>query len=143
MTFADLVPGDAVFIDANTFTHHFEPNPRWGPACTQLLQQIENQQFIGYTSTHVIGEVCHRLMTMEAHALWGWQLAGIGNRLRTSPTEVRKLSRFRAAVEELLQSNLHILTVTPASLLAGVALSQQVGLLTNDALIAAIMQPTA
>ena len=29
MTLGDLLPGDAVFVDANTLTHHFEPNPRW------------------------------------------------------------------------------------------------------------------
>jgi predicted nucleic acid-binding protein len=140
MTFADLLPGDAVFIDANTFTHHFEPNARWGPACTQLLQQIQSQTFVGYTSGHVIGEVSHRLMTIEAQTLWGWQIAGIGNRLRTNPAEVRKLSRFRSAVEDLVQGNLRILVVTPTALVAAVAISQQMGLLTNDALIVALMQ---
>jgi hypothetical protein len=34
MTFADLVAGDAVFVDANTLTYHFQPHPVWGPACT-------------------------------------------------------------------------------------------------------------
>jgi hypothetical protein len=38
MNFANLATGDAVFVDANTLIHHFEPHPRWGPACTQLLQ---------------------------------------------------------------------------------------------------------
>ena len=36
MTFASLAAGDAVFVDANTLTYHFEPHPRWGLACTQL-----------------------------------------------------------------------------------------------------------
>jgi hypothetical protein len=30
MTFLDLVAGDAVFLDANTFVYHFAPDPRWG-----------------------------------------------------------------------------------------------------------------
>ncbi len=140
MTFADLVTGDAVFVDANTLTYHFEPHARWGAACTQLLQQIENQQLVGYTSSHVIGEVSHRLMTIEAHTLLGWPIAGIGNRLRTHPAEVCKLGRFRAAVENLVQGHIQILTLTPALLVKGVVLSQQVGLLTNDALIVALMQ---
>ena len=140
MTFADLVTGDAVFVDANILTYHFEPHARWGPACTQILQQIENQQLVGYTSSHVIGEVSHRLMTIEAQRLLGWPVAGIGNRLRTNPTEVRKLGLFRTAVEKLLQGRLHFLTVTPVHLVTGVALSQQIGLLTNDALIVAVMQ---
>jgi predicted nucleic acid-binding protein len=139
MTFADLATGDALFVDANTLTYHFEPHPRWGPACTQLLQQIENQQLVGYTSTHVIAEVS-QLMTIEAHKLLGWQLAGIGNRLRKNPSEVRKLSLFRTSVEKLLQGKLQVLLVTPALLAVGVGLCQQVGLLTNDGLIVAVMQ---
>jgi predicted nucleic acid-binding protein len=140
MNFANLVTGNALFIDANILTYHFEPHARWGPACTQLLQRIENQQLPGYTSSQVIGEVSHRLMTIEAHRLLNWPIAGIGNRLRTNPTEVRKLRLFRTAVENLLQGRLHILTVTPAHLVSGVTLSQQIGLLTNDALIVAVMQ---
>jgi predicted nucleic acid-binding protein len=129
-----------VFVDANVLTYHFEGHARWGSACTQLLQRIENQQLAGYTSTQVIGEVSHRLMTIEAHRLFNWAVAGIGNRLRTNPTEVLKLGLFRTAVEGLLQGRLLVLTVTPAHLATGVALSQQIGLLTNDALIVAVMQ---
>lgn len=140
MTFAHLTNGDTLFIDANTLTYHFEPHPRWGPSCTQLLQRIENQQLVGYSSTHVIAEVSHRLMTIEAHKVLGWQIAGIGNRLRTNPTEVRKLALFRTSVERLLQGKLQILPVTATLLAVGVALSQQLGLLTNDGLIVAVMQ---
>jgi len=50
------------------------------------------------------------------------------------------LRLFRTAVEKLLQSKLQILMVTPALLAAGVALSQHLGLLTNDGLIVATMQ---
>src|SRR5262249_13157011 len=116
INFSHLATGDSVFVDANILTYHFEPHARWGAACTQLLQQIENQHFAGYTSSHVIGEVCHRLMTIEAHRSLGWQIGGIGNRLRTNPTEVRNLSLFRTAVEEVLQGRLHVLTVTAANL---------------------------
>ena len=140
MTFANLTTGDSVFVDANTLTYHFEPHVRWGAACTQLLQRIENQQLTGYTSSHVIAEVSHRLMTIEAHKVLGWQIAGIGNRLRTNPGEVKKLSLFRTSVEKLLQSRLQVLTVTPAHLGLAVGLCQQLGLLTNDGLIAAVMQ---
>jgi predicted nucleic acid-binding protein len=71
VNFANLAAGDAVFVDANTLTYHFEPHARWGPACTHLLQRIENQQLAGYTSSQVLGEVSHRLMTIEAHRLLG------------------------------------------------------------------------
>ena len=43
MIFADLVAGDAVFLDANTLIYHFGPHPSFGPACNQLVQRIENK----------------------------------------------------------------------------------------------------
>jgi hypothetical protein len=56
---------------------------------------------------------------------------------------VKNLSAFRQAIERILQSNLQVLTITPAMLGNAVALSQHIGLLTNDALIVAVIQPTA
>jgi predicted nucleic acid-binding protein len=140
MTFADLVAGDVVFVDANTLTYHFQPHPVWGPPCSDLLQRIENRELTGFTSTHALSEVSHRLMTIQASALFGWSFAGIGNRLRTHPAQVQKLTAFRQAIDHILQSNLQVLTVPPVLLGAAAALSQQVGLLTNDALIVAVMQ---
>ena len=71
MTFADLAAGSRVFVDANTLIYHFSPHPIFGPPCKQLLTQIENQTILGYTSTHVVGEVAHALMVVEALSLPG------------------------------------------------------------------------
>jgi predicted nucleic acid-binding protein len=140
MTFADLAAGDAVFVDANTFTYHFQPHPVWGPPCTDLLRRIENQEVAGFTSTHVLSEVSHRLMTIQANLLFGWPFAGIGNRLRTNPTEVQRLTNFRQAIDQLLQSKLQILSILPPLLATAAAVSQGFGLLTNDGMIVAVMQ---
>jgi len=140
MTFAALTTGDAVFVDANTLIHLFQPHPQWGHSCLQLIQRIDNQDLIGFTSTHVVSEVSHRLMTIEANHALGWSIAGISNRLRANPHEVQKLSLFRRAVEQIAQSRLQILTITPSVLIAGAALCQQLGLLTNDAITVALMQ---
>lgn len=127
MTFDDLVMGDQVFVDANTLTYHFQPHPVWGAACTQLLERIRNQELIGYTSTHVIAEASHRLMTLEANTAFGWPIPGIGNRLRTHPAEVQKLTLFRSAVTWLVQSNLQILIVPPSLLVTAAALVSKSG----------------
>ena len=42
MTFADLLAGEAIFLDANTLVYHFVSDPLYGAACSQLLQRIEN-----------------------------------------------------------------------------------------------------
>jgi predicted nucleic acid-binding protein len=140
MTFADLVAGDNAFVDANILTYHFQPHPVWGPACSDLLLRIENRELIGFTSNHVLSEVAHRLMTIEASALFGWPFAGIAYRLRAHPADVQRLSAFRQAIDSILQSNLRALAVAPRLVGLAAAVSQQVGLLSNDALIVAVMQ---
>jgi predicted nucleic acid-binding protein len=140
MTFADLVAGDALFVDANTFLYHSSPDPVLGPPCAQLLQRIENQELLGFTSLHLLGEVAHKMMTLEASARFGWPLAGMANRLRRHPAQVQQLTAFRLATDRLLHSRVQILPVTVPQFATALAISQQTGLLTNDALSVAIMQ---
>jgi predicted nucleic acid-binding protein len=140
MTFADLAAGDSVFLDANTFIYHFGPDPALGPPCSQLLQRIENREVTGFTSVHLLAEVVHKLMTIEASALFGWPMAGMANRLRRHPTEVQKLTAYRVALDQISQSLVQILDAPLAILQSGAAICRQTGLLINDALIVALMQ---
>lgn len=113
MIYADLPVGATVFVDASPFIHHFEPNALFGPASTDFLERIENQEIDGITTTHIISEVAHRLMTLEAMQAFGWQSAGIALRLRNHPAEVQTLIRFRQAVQEIPLFNVRILTIDP------------------------------
>src|SRR5438270_4850814 len=99
MIFADLVNGDAVFLDANTFVYHFAPDPLLRTPCGQLLQRIEKQDISGYTSTAVLSEVGHRLMTIEARTRPRWSSGKIVNRLKKNPAAVQNLVNFRVAVQ--------------------------------------------
>jgi predicted nucleic acid-binding protein len=140
MTFADIPASAAVFLDANTFVYHCTSDPLAGQSCTDLLLRCRRQELLGYTSTHVLGEVAHRLMTLEACAALKRPQAGIVSYLKKHPAEVQKLTSFRQAIEGFCQSNLQMLSVAPSHLLAGLALSQQLGLLTNDAVTVALMR---
>jgi predicted nucleic acid-binding protein len=88
MIFADLVNGDSVFLDANILIYHFGPHPQFGPACNQLVQRIEDQDLLGFTSTHIVTEVAHRLMTLEAATLAGWSSGQVTRRLRQQPATI-------------------------------------------------------
>lgn len=140
MTFADLLPGDTVFLDANTLVYHFSLDPMYCAACTGLLGQIKGLQLEGCTSTAVIGEVAHRLMTLEAMSSQGWPIAGIAQKLRKNPAVVRNLKDFRKAIQEIPTFGIRILTISPTLLDKAAAISQATGLLTNDALIVAVMR---
>jgi predicted nucleic acid-binding protein len=140
MIYADLPTGATVFLDASIFIHHFEPNALFGPASSDLLERIENKGIDGVTSTHIVSEVAHRLMTIEAMQAFGWKSAGIALRLRNHPAEVQTLKRFRQAVQEIPLFNVPVLTIDPAWLDSAAAVSQQTGLLHNDALTVAVMR---
>lgn len=66
MTFNDLPTGSAVFLDANVFVYALIAHAAFGSASTALLDHIEHQDIQGFTSADVLGEVAHRLMTIEA-----------------------------------------------------------------------------
>jgi predicted nucleic acid-binding protein len=140
MIFADLQAGDAVFLDANTLVYHFARDPVFGAACSQLLQRIENGEISGFTSTHILTESAHRLMTTEAIAVFGWPLAGIAQRLRRHPLEVQKLSAFQYAIDTIVKSQIRIIATSSAVITDAAAVSRRTGLLSNDALIVVVMQ---
>jgi predicted nucleic acid-binding protein len=117
MTFADLHVGDVVFLDANTFIYHSAPDPVLGPPCKQLLQRIENQELLGYTSLHLLPEVVHKMMTIEANAVFGWPFAGMANRLRRHPAEVQKLTAHRLTIDRIAHSRVQVLPITVALML--------------------------
>jgi predicted nucleic acid-binding protein len=139
MTFADLALGDRLFIDSNTLVYHFAADPVFGPACAGLMSRIQKQELQAFTSTHALSEAAHRTMTIEAAALFGWK-SKLLQRLKQQPAKVQQLSKLRQAVEQTPQLGIQILTVASPLIAVGAAISQQTGLLTNDALMVAVMQ---
>ena len=129
-----------MFVDANTLVYHFAADPLLGPACQRLLDRINRQEIQGLTSTDVLSDVAHRLMTQEAIRRFGWPVAGIARRLRSNPSHVQQLSDFRAAIEEVLQSGIQVLSIPPPLIATAAAVSQQFGLLSGDALVVAVMR---
>lgn len=92
MTFADMPNGSMVFIDANTFVYHFTRHPQLAGACTSFLERAARDEVVALTSTHMLSEVAHRVMTIEAITMFGWPAAGIAQRLRRHPpTDVHLL----------------------------------------------------
>jgi predicted nucleic acid-binding protein len=79
-------------------------------------------------------------MTLEAVAQFGWPAGGIAHRLQRHPDQLRQLTRFRQAVDEIPAFGIQVLPITAALVSAAAALSQQHALLSGDALIVAVMR---
>ena len=140
MTLDQVPAGAHVFVDSNILVYHFEPHPGFGLMCHRLLERIERQDIEGSTSTHLLGELAHRLMVIEAGALPGWTGGKVLNRLKQQPGVVKQLTLFQKAVESVLQSKIRVLTISPILVSTAATISRKHGLFTNDAVIIALMQ---
>ncbi len=139
MTFNDIPGGTAVFLDANVLVYATAPHPAYGAACEGLLDRIEQQGLLGFTSSAVLADVAHRLMTLEACDRFGWPAQGIANRLRRHAGEVQQLRIPRRALDEIIAARVNVLAVAGPHVSRAVDVSRQFGLLMGDALIVAIM----
>jgi predicted nucleic acid-binding protein len=129
-----------LFIDANCLVDAATSDATYGGACQRLLEDIENRVFAGCTSAHVLGDLSHRLMTIEAALLFHRPMTGIANWLRRHPAELQQLSQYRRSLDDLQAIPLPILPATGSLLSRAADVSRLYGLLTNDALIVAVMQ---
>lgn len=140
MTFPDLQTGDAVFVDANTLIYHFTNHPKYGAACTALVERIEQQEIQAFTSTHCLADVAHRIMTIEAMGRLAWPLSGLAARLKKHHAEIPTLSLFHMTTAKVGQLGIQVLPISEPLVLAATSFSQQFELLTGDALIVAVMR---
>jgi len=140
MTFDTIPAGAEIFLDANTLIYHFTNHAKYGTACTRLLERVENQDLRGYLSSHILADVSHRLMTIEAMSRLNWPVTRLAARLKRHHKEIPNLNLYRQALVKVGQMGLQVLPVTEALVLTAATLSQQFELLTGDALVVAVMQ---
>jgi hypothetical protein len=111
MTFTSIPTGTRVFLDANTLVYAAIAHQVYGTACKLLLDRVEHQDLLGFTSADALGDVAHRLMTIEACDRFGWPAQGVANRLRRHPAEVRQLV---VPAEPSMKSMPHVLMACPS-----------------------------
>jgi predicted nucleic acid-binding protein len=138
--FTAIPAGASIFLDANTLVFHFASHPTFRLACEQLLDRVARRELIGFSSAHVLTNVAHRLMTIEAMSRFGWPEAGIVRRLQKHRTETRNLDLHRQAVDAIAAFGVQIIPNTQQLVRAAAIISQQHELLSGDALIVASMQ---
>ncbi len=139
MKLDELSAGETIFLDANLLVYHLAAHPLFGATCADFIERVARKEITAFTSTHVLSEVAHHLMTYEASRKFGWK-SKIVDRLKRQPSEIQKLSVFREAIDEIPRLGIEILTIPTHLVATAAALSVQHGLLSNDALLVAAMQ---
>ena len=132
-----LPEATTVFLDANIFIYHFTGMSR---QCTAILARCEAGQLSGITGVHILAEVAHRLMAIEAVRKGLVTPGNTAAKLRARPEIVRTLGEYQASIDTLLAIGIQILPLTPEDLAASAVIRRTVGLLTNDSLSVAMLQ---
>jgi predicted nucleic acid-binding protein len=87
-----------------------------------------------------LAEACHKVMLAEAKKRFGLDLAGLVRVLQNRPSLIRQLTDSLGVVEHVQGMGIRVEPVSVAVLAQGRKVSRDVGLLTNDATMIAMMR---
>jgi predicted nucleic acid-binding protein len=136
----DLPENSACFVDANILYYHFVSTPLLSDPCTTFLEWAATGNVKVCTSLHILSETVHKVMLAEVEGRFGRNRAGLVNWLQHNRHRISELSRFQQAAADLARMGLCVLPTETTDLVEASILSAQLGLLTNDALIVALMR---
>jgi predicted nucleic acid-binding protein len=137
---ADIPSRTQVFIDTNIFVLYYGNTPTLKAICQQFLERTTRQELQGYTSVTVVAETIHRIMVTEAAAELALSSRETVEYLQKHPNYVRKLTKHTQVASDIYHMGINILPVTYKHLHGMKRIQTEYGLLTNDALIAAVMK---
>ena len=98
MQLEDVPDGEQIFVDANILIYHFSGI---SSTCRTFLQRCESKQVEAFTGAHILLEVAHRLMMLEAlhkGLITGGQLA---RRLKEQPEIVKSLREYNRSIRQV------------------------------------------
>jgi predicted nucleic acid-binding protein len=129
--------GTKLLLDANIFLYAIQNASR---QCRNLLERCARNEISGILPLHILAEVAHQLMLAEARDNAWIRGSNPARQLGQNPDRVRQLTRYEGLVRDILAVGLTLEPLTPEDFLSAMDISRQFGLLTNDALLAAIGQ---
>jgi predicted nucleic acid-binding protein len=134
----NIPEGVVCFVDANIFVYTFIQLDTTS-VCRAFLARVLRLEVGAVSTANCLADAVHRIMCAEAKDRFGLSGGAVGW-LQDHPQRVGELSRFRDAARRLHALPLRLLDADSRTLLDAVELSSKHGLLTNDALIVALMR---
>jgi predicted nucleic acid-binding protein len=132
--------GESCFVDANILAYASVELVPLTERCRGFLQRVAGGEVIAFTSPGAVADALFRTMIIEATRRFVPPGAKALAFLQKHPDVISQLSHYPAAAEGLARLPLRLLTVDWEAIRASAAISIQHRLLTNDALIVALMQ---
>ena len=113
MTFNDTPNGSSAYIDSNVFVYH---GTGTSDKCRNLLERCESDAVTRVTGIHVLREVTHRLMMIEAVSRGPVTPGNVVTKLKRSPNVIEILADHWTYVQEIIEMGLVIVHVDIADL---------------------------
>lgn len=137
MRLEEIGQGQAVFIDANIFIYHLTGR---SVACRAFLERCEVGEIRGFTGAHVMLEVLHRLMMLEAVQRGLLPPGNLAQRLKEHPQVVKALSEYGRHASRIPEMRIEILNLDWELIQASQEVRLRTGLLVYDSIIVAMME---
>ena len=134
---SEVPPGAGILIDANIFIYHFTGVSE---ECTRFLERCERGEVFGITGVHLLLEVLHRLMMIEAVVEGLVSPGNVAKKLRDRPEVVRKLHRYQEQGEAILGMGIEVLPLEVELIEWSRRYREGYGLLVNDSLTLALAE---
>jgi predicted nucleic acid-binding protein len=136
----ELPDGTACFVDSNVLYYALVPTPPMSDRCLSLLDRAIAGRISIAVSIPVLSDTIHKVMISEAAQLTGRDRAGMVGYLGRHPEVVSRLVEYVNAMDRLRAVPMSILTVDDELLHYAARVAVRHGLLTNDAMIVALME---
>mgnify|MGYP006277603127 CR=1 FL=1 len=131
----DLPAGATVFIDANIFVYHFVESSK---QCKTFLARCEQGELFGVTGVHVLLEVLHRLMMIEAVEAGLVSPGNVPRKLRERPDVIGQLQDYQDYTDTIPDMGIDVRPLTVDIVQISLAYRHRYGLLVNDSVTLAL-----
>jgi predicted nucleic acid-binding protein len=132
--------GTKCFVDATIFHYALIPTFDTSAECIKFLNRAIDGNVLGATSLQVLADVIHKAMMSEAAQVAGINRSGIVGYLNKHPELIQQLTKWPLAISRLSAIPLEIVNADLEALRDATQIAQSHALLTNDAMIVALMQ---
>lgn len=134
---SEVPSGARILIDSNIFIYHFTGVSQ---ECTRFLERCERGEVLGVTGVHLLLEVLHRLMMIEAVVEGLVSPGGVARKLRERPEVVRKLHRYQEQAGMIPEMGIEVLPIEVELVELSRRYREEHGLLVNDSLTLALAE---
>jgi predicted nucleic acid-binding protein len=136
----DLPLGAEVFIDANILHYAVVPILPHTANVLPFIDGLRRGEFIGYLNFQSLSDAHHKTMASLAASQYQLTRSNIVGWLKSHPQAIKSLTGLAQAATMLSSLSLNLLPADSDLLAEAATIAQTHGLLTNDAIIVALMQ---